>query len=80
MCRASDSARSVEPTITKKYRRMCLTKNGQEESVGLDGWPPIANSINYCVPWPTRERYFIGASHNNEYLNTQRGRSIMLRS
>jgi len=42
MCRASNNLESVEPTITKKYKRACWTKNYQEESVGIGGWPPIS--------------------------------------
>jgi hypothetical protein len=45
MCRASDIPRSVEPTITKKYRRTCWTKNIQEEPVGIGGWQPISTWI-----------------------------------
>jgi hypothetical protein len=45
MCGASDNPRSVEPTITKQYRKNVLNKNGHEEPVGIGGWPPISTWI-----------------------------------
>jgi hypothetical protein len=45
MCIDSDIPISVEPIVTKKYKRTCLTKNKQEEPVGIGGWPPISTSV-----------------------------------
>ena len=41
LCRASDSPKSVEPTITNNYRRTFWIKNWQYELVGIGGWPPV---------------------------------------
>jgi len=49
MCSALDDFRSVETTITKKYKRMCCTKIWQEEPVGTGGWPPISTWNNSCI-------------------------------